>query len=78
MIKKYSVTIHGHRTSLSLEREYWLELKNCAKHQKKSLATLISELDNQRMENDNLSSTIRVYILNSLKGEIELLTKNAL
>ncbi len=62
---KRSLTIAGHRTSLSLEPEFWLELKKIAAKERKTIATLVSEIDAARGER-NLSSAIRVWILQSL------------
>lgn len=59
---KRSLTIAGHRTSLSLEPEFWQALNIAAKQQSKSLAGLVAEIDRNRGER-NLSSAIRVWIL---------------
>lgn len=67
-MKKHSIVISGHQTSLSLEPEFWEELKGIAAKEKISLAHLIEKIDNSR--NGNLSSAIRVYILRTLKQEI--------
>ena len=67
-MKKHSVIISGHQTSLSLEPEFWKELKGIAEKRKISLSHLIEEIDNKRRT--NLSSAIRVYILGILKQEI--------
>ena len=63
---KRSLTIAGHRTSLSLEPEFWAELKAAAQLENKSLATLVGEIDDSRGDR-NLSSAIRVWILQRLK-----------
>ena len=62
-ISKRSVKIAGHATSVSLEEEFWTELQKIAAQKDVSLNTLIAEIDAQRGGN-NLSSTIRVYVLN--------------
>jgi predicted DNA-binding ribbon-helix-helix protein len=62
---KRSLTIAGHRTSLSLESEFWDVLRKIAATERKSLATLVGEIDASRGER-NLSSAIRVWILQSL------------
>ncbi len=59
---KRSLTISGHRTSLSLEPEFWDALKQAASVEKKSLASLVGEIDQARGPR-NLSSAIRVYLL---------------
>ena len=67
-MKKHSVVISAHQTSLSLEPEFWAELKRIAKEKKISLNHLIEEIDNKRTT--NLSSAIRVFVLTALKQEI--------
>ena len=62
---KRSLTIAGHRTSLSLEQEFWAELKKFAGQERKTIATLVSEIDASRGDR-NLSSAIRVWILQKL------------
>lgn len=68
MIRKHSATLHGHRTSFSLEDEFWLELKAIAAKRDISLATLIAEIDDQRDAASNLSSALRVHVLRWLKS----------
>ncbi|MBI1301807.1 MAG: aryl-sulfate sulfotransferase [Alphaproteobacteria bacterium] len=67
-MKKRSVRISGHNTSITLEEPFWYELKRLACAQKKSVNALVSEIDNtQRGKFDyNLSSAVRIYILNDL------------
>ncbi|MBP1846651.1 putative DNA-binding ribbon-helix-helix protein [Rhizobium petrolearium] len=67
MIRKHSATLHGHRTSFSLEDEFWLELKTIAAQRKISLASLIAEIDDLRSPDSNLSSALRVHVLTWLK-----------
>ena len=64
---KRSLTIAGHRTSLSLEPEFWDALKVAAVAERKSVAALVSEIDAGR-EGRNLSSAIRVWILRRMQG----------
>ena len=66
---KRSLTIAGHRTSLSLEPEFWEALRGAAAMRKISVAELVSEIDQTRGER-NLSSAIRVWLLKdaSLRG----------
>ena len=59
---KRSLTIQGHRTSLSLEPEFWDALKQAASAEHKSLAALVGEIDAARAGR-NLSSAIRVWVL---------------
>ena len=68
MIRKHSATLHGHRTSFSLEDEFWLELKAIAAQRRISLASLIAEIDDQRSPESNLSSALRLHVLKWLKA----------
>ncbi|MCX8996429.1 ribbon-helix-helix domain-containing protein [Rhizobiaceae bacterium BDR2-2] len=67
MIRKHSITLHGHRTSLSLEDAFWAELKAIAEARDLSVAALIAEIDDAREPDSNLSSALRIYVLNWLK-----------
>jgi predicted DNA-binding ribbon-helix-helix protein len=64
---KRSLTIAGHRTSLSLEPEFWDALKVAAAAENKSVAALAGEIDAGRVGR-NLSSAIRVWILRRQQG----------
>ena len=59
--RKRSVTIAGHRTSLSLEEPFWQALKDQARAEGLSAAALIERIDRERTT--NLSSALRVYLL---------------
>ena len=61
MLIKKSITIKKHRTSLSLEKEFWDALKFVAKEQKCSIETLVAKIDSNRKT--SLASSIRVYLL---------------
>ncbi len=61
MLIKKSITIKNHRTSLSLEKEFWDALKIITKEQKCSLETLIAKIDSKRKT--SLASSVRVYLL---------------
>ncbi len=60
-LRKRSVTIAGHRTSLSLEEAFWQALKDQARAEGLSTAALIERIDRERTT--NLSSALRVYLL---------------
>ena len=70
MIRKHSATLHGHRTSFSLEEPFWLELNMIARARAMPLAALIREIDDGREAESNLSSALRVYVLAYLKGQM--------
>ena len=69
MIRKHSVTLHGHRTSFSLEDEFWTELKTIAAEKRMPLAQLLGEIDASRSGDTNLSSALRVHVLNWIKRQ---------
>ncbi|PZU90150.1 MAG: hypothetical protein DI527_15050 [Chelatococcus sp.] len=60
--RKRSLTIAGHRTSVSLEDAFWEALKQIAAAENRSLTGLIAEVDSRRGE-ANLSSALRVHVL---------------
>ena len=61
VIRKHSVVIAGHRTSLSLEEAFWRRLKAIARARGQSLNRLVEEIDRSRT--GNLSSAVRVFVL---------------
>jgi len=63
-MKKHTMTINGHMTSISLEDEFWQALKSEAAAQGKSMAALVAEIDQNRTT--GLSSAIRVYLFKSV------------
>jgi predicted DNA-binding ribbon-helix-helix protein len=67
MIRKYSATLHGHRTSFSLEPAFHDELKRIADERGMPLAALIREIDDSRGVDGNLSSALRLHVLEWLK-----------
>ncbi|HFC05641.1 MAG TPA: aryl-sulfate sulfotransferase [Rhizobiales bacterium] len=67
---KRSITIAGHRTSLSLEPEFWDALKQLAKSKNLAIAQLITQIDATR-GNRNLSSACRVFVLKALQGDTQ-------
>ena len=66
--QKRSLTIAGHRTSISLEDAFWDALKDVARARGLSVAELVEEIDKDR-GNAGLSSAIRVYLLGVYRGE---------
>jgi predicted DNA-binding ribbon-helix-helix protein len=66
-IVKRSVSIAGHRTSISLEEPFWQILREIAEREKLSIQALIGRIDAERGE-QNLSSAIRVFVLMDLRG----------
>lgn len=68
-MKKISISLSGHQTSISLENEFIDVLHEIARRENRSVASIITEIDDTRMPNTNLSSAIRVWILNYIKSD---------
>ena len=67
-MQKRSLTIHGHRTSISLEEPFWIALNDIAKARQQSLASLVQVIDKERV--GGLSSAIRMFILAELRHQL--------
>jgi predicted DNA-binding ribbon-helix-helix protein len=70
---KRSLTIARHRTSVSLEDDFWEALGDYARADGKSVAALIGEIDQRRSRRQGpqpgLSAAIRLYVLERMKQE---------
>ena len=71
-MQKRSLTIHGHRTSISLEEPFWMALNDIAKARQQSVASLVQMIDKERV--GGLSSAIRVFILVELRHQLAVST----
>ena len=69
-MRKRSVTIRGHRTSVSLESAFWEALRESAAAEAKTVAALVAEIDAARGA-EPLSSAIRVHLLTRYKALAE-------
>jgi len=67
-MKKRSVTVAGHRTSFTLEDEFWLEIKRLADAEGVTVNTLVTRIDAARDLSINLSSALRLHVLAALKA----------
>ncbi len=67
-IAKRSVTIRGHRTSVSLEPAFFQELERVADERNLPLGTLITRIDEERDPDTNLSSALRLFVLAELRA----------
>lgn len=61
-VVKRSIVIAGHKTSVSLEDEFWNGLKEIAVGRTMTLSDLVSTIDTGR-SHGNLSSAIRLFVL---------------
>jgi predicted DNA-binding ribbon-helix-helix protein len=61
-VKKRSIVICGHKTSISLEDSFWASLRQIARESATTVSGVVSMLHASR-DGGNLSSTIRVFVL---------------
>lgn len=67
-VRKRSIEIAGHRTSITLEDDFWTALQEIARHREVTLRALVAEIDDGRGGN-NLSSAIRLHVLRYYRDE---------
>lgn len=67
-VVKRSVSIRGHRTSFSIEQPFFEELARIAAQREIPLARLVGEIDEHRPRTTNLSSALRLYVLDQLRA----------
>ena len=63
-VRKYSVTLDGHRTSLSLEPEFWNAFRTLCRARQRPPIQVLGEIDRSR--DGNLSSAVRLWVLKAL------------
>lgn len=68
--KKHSLTLHGHRTSVSLEDEFWLAFREIAAADNRALNDLAAEIDAERGSDCGLASAIRLFVLRRLQARL--------
>ena len=61
-VAKRSIVIAGHKTSVSVEDEFWNSLKEIARERGTTLGALVAAIDGDR-QHANLSSAIRLFVL---------------
>ena len=67
-VSKRSIVIAGHKTSVSLEDEFWNSLKEIAGQRGITVAELVAAIDRDR-EHANLSSAIRLFVLGVYRNQ---------
>ena len=68
-VVKRSIVLAGHKTSVSLEDEFWNGLKEIAGRRLMTLSTLVDSIDAQR-QHGNLSSALRLFVLEFYRSQI--------
>lgn len=72
--RKRSITIDGHRTSVSLEDAFWQELRDIARSRGITPAGLIAAIDHARPPDIGLATALRLFILSRIKSDRVLAT----
>lgn len=65
---KHSLTLHGHRTSVSLEPAFWDAFRQIAAERGQPLNALAAEIDEARGMDSGLASAIRVFVLDHYRA----------
>jgi predicted DNA-binding ribbon-helix-helix protein len=73
-VTKRSVVIGGHKTSVSLEEPFWSEMRAIADAEQITVSNLLRRIDRER-SNANLSSAIRVYVLEHVRDKVRRLRR---
>ena len=68
---KRSIAIAGHRTSIPLEEPFWAALSAIAAARGVSVSGLVGEIDRDREARTNLSSAVRVFVLDWYRAAAE-------
>jgi predicted DNA-binding ribbon-helix-helix protein len=68
VVKKRSVVVGGRKTSVSLENEFWEELRDIAQSRQMPLSALLAIIKTE-YQKSNLSSAIRVFVLNHYRKQ---------
>jgi predicted DNA-binding ribbon-helix-helix protein len=66
--RKHSLTLRGHRTSVSLEDEFWAELLRLAAMRGQSVNALVAEIDAARGVDPGLAAALRLFVLAEIKA----------
>ena len=69
--QKHSLTLRGHRTSVSLEKPFWQAFVQIAKRNNMPLNALAAQIDAARGVDCGLASAIRVYVLQDVQARLD-------
>ena len=70
LVIERSIVVGGHKTSVSLEDDFWAALREIALRDRTTLSGLVASIDSQR-RHDNLSSAVRLFVFNHYRQRIE-------
>ena len=69
LVVKRSIVVSGHKTSVSLEDAVWNALKEIAKVRNVTVSELVDTINSER-QHENLSSTIRLFVLGTYRKQL--------
>ncbi|MFV0336155.1 MAG: ribbon-helix-helix domain-containing protein [Tropicimonas sp.] len=67
---KHSLTLAGHRTSVSLEEDFWRAFREIARERGQPINALAAEIDRERGLETGLASAIRLFVLRELQAKL--------
>jgi predicted DNA-binding ribbon-helix-helix protein len=70
-MRKHSILIGGHKTSVSLEDAFWNAFKKLAGENQVTVSGMVAQIDKTR-ERHNLSSAIRLFVLQHYRSKVPL------
>jgi predicted DNA-binding ribbon-helix-helix protein len=73
--RKHSLTLRGHRTSVSLEDEFWMAFRKIALEQSVPINVLAARIDAERGTSAGLATAIRLFVLSHYEERIRELTE---
>jgi len=73
--EKHSLTLKGHRTSVSLEPEFWRAFQDIAKERGMALNALAAAIDIDRGTDAGLATAIRLFVLNYYRAKAQAATE---
>ncbi len=68
---KHSLTLSGHRTSVSLEDEFWHAFREIAQERNQPVNALAAEIDRERGLETGLASAIRLFVLREIQAKLK-------
>jgi predicted DNA-binding ribbon-helix-helix protein len=71
LVIKRSIDVGGHKTSITLEDDFWRALKEIALRHRVTLSDLVASIDSQR-QHGNLSSAVRLFVLNHYRHHLQI------
>lgn len=78
-LEKRSLSLHGHRTSVALETDFWTVIDGKIQEHERSLAGFLAEIDDQRIAERSslgLAAYLRVWCLNEVQQKLKKHTHN--